>query len=50
MADGVTTFIEVGPGGVLSGLIRKIDRSISATCVHDPRSLEAAEATLRAQD
>ncbi len=50
MADGVTTFIEVGPGGVLSGLIRKIDRSISATCVHDPRSLEAAETTLRALD
>ena len=50
VADGVTTFIEVGPGGVLSGLIRKIDRSISATCVHDPRSLEAAEATLRALD
>ena len=50
VADGVTTFIEVGPGGVLSGLIRKIDRSISATCVHDPRSLEAAETTLRAQD
>ena len=50
VADGVTTFIEVGPGGVLSGLIRKIDRSISATCVHDPRSLEAAETTLRALD
>jgi [acyl-carrier-protein] S-malonyltransferase len=50
VADGVTTFIEVGPGGVLSGLIRKIDRSISATCVHDPRGLEAAETTLRALD
>ena len=48
VADGVTTFIEAGPGGVLSGLIRKIDRSVRAACVHDPASLEAAEATLRA--
>ena len=47
-ADGVTTFVEAGPGGVLSGLIRKIDRSVRAACVHDPASLEAAEAMLRA--
>lgn len=47
-ADGVTTFVEAGPGGVLSGLIRKIDRSVRAVCVHDPASLEAAEAMLRA--
>ena len=50
LADGVTTFIEVGAGGVLSGLIRKIDRSASATCVHDPASLDAAEMTLPARD
>ena len=47
MADGVTTFIEVGPGGVLSGLIRKIDRTVGATCIHDPASLETAEEKLR---
>ena len=49
-ADGVTTFVEAGPGGVLSGLIRKIDRSVRAACVHDPASLEAAEAMLRAAE
>lgn len=49
-ADGVTTFVEAGPGGVLSGLIRKIDRSVRAVCVHDPASLEAAEAMLRAAE
>ena len=28
--DGATEFIEVGPGSVLQGLMRKIDRSVSA--------------------
>ena len=29
--DGATSFIEVGPGRVLQGLVRKVDRSIPAT-------------------
>ncbi len=29
--DGATSFIEVGPGSVLQGLVRKVDRSIPAT-------------------
>ena len=28
--DGASTFIEVGPGNVLQGLVRKIDRSVEA--------------------
>ena len=31
IADGATEFIEVGPGNVLQGLVRKIDRSVSAS-------------------
>jgi [acyl-carrier-protein] S-malonyltransferase len=40
LAEGVTTFIEVGPGRVLSGLIRAIDRSVRTLAVEDPTSLE----------
>ena len=31
IADGGTEFIEVGPGNVLQGLMRKIDRSVAAS-------------------
>jgi [acyl-carrier-protein] S-malonyltransferase len=39
---GVTVFVEVGPGKVLSGLLRQIDRSIRAFNAEDSASLEAA--------
>jgi [acyl-carrier-protein] S-malonyltransferase len=32
-ADGITRFLEVGPGNVLAGLLRRIDRSLSAVSV-----------------
>ena len=44
MEDGVTTFVEVGPGNVLSGLIRRIDKSVKAISVNDLASLEKARA------
>jgi len=31
--DGATEFTEVGPGKVLQGLMRKIDRSVTANGV-----------------
>jgi [acyl-carrier-protein] S-malonyltransferase len=39
-ASGVTHFIEVGPGKVLTGLNRQIDRALATTNVDDPASLE----------
>jgi [acyl-carrier-protein] S-malonyltransferase len=40
IAEGVTTFVEVGPGRVLSGLLRQIDRTQKCAHVEDPASLE----------
>jgi [acyl-carrier-protein] S-malonyltransferase len=44
--EGVTTFVEVGPGTVLSGLVRKIARGTRVLGVDTPESLEAAVAAL----
>lgn len=39
---GATFFVEVGPGRVLSGLLRQIDRSVHCANVEDETSLAAA--------
>lgn len=44
--QGVDTFVEVGPGQVLSGLIRKIDKGARVLNVEDPASLDAAASAL----
>lgn len=38
---GVKTFIEIGPGRILSGLIRRINNEVSIYNVEDVKSLEA---------
>ncbi len=43
---GVTRFVEVGPGRVLSGLARRIDGSVEALNVEDRPSLEKTLAAL----
>jgi [acyl-carrier-protein] S-malonyltransferase len=40
IAQGVTTFVEVGPGNVLSGLLKRIDRSVRTFSVNDLESLD----------
>jgi [acyl-carrier-protein] S-malonyltransferase len=40
--QGASTFVEVGPGRVLSGLLRQIERSVHCVNVEDPKSLETA--------
>jgi [acyl-carrier-protein] S-malonyltransferase len=39
---GVDTFVEVGPGKVLTGLLRQIERSVRGFNVEDAQSLETA--------
>ncbi len=38
---GVTTFVEIGPGSVLTGLVKRIVPGATTLNVHDPKSLEA---------
>ena len=40
MREGVRTFVEVGPGNVLSGLVKRIDRSVKAVSVNNLASLD----------
>ncbi len=40
MRQGVRTFVEVGPGNVLSGLVKRIDRSVHTVSVNNLESLE----------
>lgn len=40
--EGVTRVIECGPGRVLTGLLRRIDRSLTSGSLHNPDGLDAA--------
>ncbi|HET9784387.1 MAG TPA: ACP S-malonyltransferase [Terriglobales bacterium] len=40
LAKGVTHFVEVGPGRVLAGLLKRVDRSVVALNVEDAASLQ----------
>ena len=49
VAEGVTTCMELGPGSVLAGLIKKIDRSVKVVSVEDAAGLDAALAQIERQ-
>ncbi len=49
IANGVDTIIEIGPGKVLSGFIRKIDKTIKTYQVEDQTSLEKTLAGLKGE-
>ena len=40
-AAGARTFAEVGFGGVLSGLVRRIDKELERPCIQDEKSFAA---------
>jgi len=44
--SGATTFVEVGPGNVLSGLVKRIDRSVKTISVNTLEGLERAQEAL----
>lgn len=47
LASGVDTIVEIGPGKVLSGFVKKIDRSIKLYQVQDQESMEATIKALK---
>ncbi len=48
-SQGVDTLIECGPGKVLTGLVKRIDKSCTAMAMYDPSSLEKVKQVLEEQ-
>jgi [acyl-carrier-protein] S-malonyltransferase len=46
LAEGFDTFVELGPGRTLAGIVRKLDRNSRALAAQDPESLAALCAAL----
>lgn len=47
IADGASSLVECGPGKVLTGLAKRIDRSVPAACTDSPESLARALAAVK---
>ena len=46
LREGVRTYVEVGPGNVLSGLVKRIDRSVKTISVNNLAALDKLEEAL----
>jgi len=46
VGEGVKTFVEVGPGNVLSGLVKRIDKSVKTVSVNSVAALHQLEESL----
>jgi len=40
-AQGITTLVEMGPGKVLAGLVKRIDKNLAALSANEPESMES---------
>ncbi|MGD0059202.1 MAG: hypothetical protein ABSD58_07265 [Verrucomicrobiia bacterium] len=47
VSQGFTRFIELGPGSVLSGLMKRVNKDVEMLSVSDGATLEATAAKLR---
>ena len=50
ISQGVDTIIEVGPGKVLSGFVKKINKDIQLYQIEDNESLEKTIKALKGED
>jgi [acyl-carrier-protein] S-malonyltransferase len=47
LSEGVNTFIEIGPGKALAGMVKKIDRTANVFNIYDCETLEKTLAELK---
>ncbi len=43
IADGINTFIELGPGDVLSGMLKRTDKNVRSIAIDEPESFQAID-------
>jgi len=48
--EGIDTFVEIGPGKVISGFVKKISKEVTVLQVEDYESLEKAVSVLKGED